>query len=113
MSSSSGSAGAADRSAGLAALADPTRRQVLDLLSEQGPLTASALANHVDISRQGVSKHLTSLERAGLVSRRGEGRAVLFAIDRHALEETSTWLAATTQRWNARLDRLGDLLDGD
>lgn len=105
------SAGSIDHGAGLAALADPTRRHVLDLLSELGPQSASALADHVDISRQGVSKHLSSLEQAGLITRRADGRAVLFVIDRDALAETSTWLAAATQRWNGRLDRLEEFLD--
>ncbi len=101
-----------DRSAGLAALADPTRRRVLDLLSQRGPLTASALSEHVAISRQGVSKHLASLEGAGLVTRKGDGRAVLFSIDRTALADTSAWLSNTTSRWNARLDRLEQFLEG-
>ena len=99
-----------DHSAGLAALADPTRRQILDLLSEHGPHTASALTGKFDISRQAVSKHLLQLESAGLIHRTPDGRGVLFSIDRRALSDTAMWLAATTQRWNERLDRLGDLL---
>ncbi|MEZ5343536.1 MAG: metalloregulator ArsR/SmtB family transcription factor [Acidimicrobiales bacterium] len=99
-----------DHSAGLAALADPVRRQILDSLSESGPQSASALASGFDITRQAVSKHLKQLEAAGLIGRSTNGRAVLYEVDRRAISDTAMWLAATTQRWNERLDRLGGLL---
>lgn len=102
-----------DRSAGLAALADPIRRRLLDQLSDKGPQSASTLADAFDISRQAIVKHLAQLERAGLVTRAIDGRAVLFSIDRQELSDTAMWLTATAQRWNERLDRLGALVDGD
>ncbi|MGI8750923.1 MAG: ArsR/SmtB family transcription factor [Acidimicrobiales bacterium] len=55
------------------AIADPSRRRVLDLLVSNGEVSASWLAGHVPFSRQGVSKHLVVLEEAGLVSRRKQG----------------------------------------
>lgn len=100
-----------DHSAGLAALADPQRRQILDRLSEEGPQSASGLARGFDITRQAVAKHLAQLEAAGLIHRSTVGRAVLFSIDRRSLSDTAMWLAATAQRWNERLDRLENLLD--
>ncbi len=100
-----------DRSGGLVALADPVRRQILDALSDRGPLSASALAADFDITRQAIVKHLGQLEAADLVRRSTSGRSVLFEIDRRALSDTVMWLAATTQRWNERLDRLETMLD--
>ncbi len=59
------------------AIADPSRRRVLDLLVSNGDVSASWLACHVPFSRQAVSKHLAVLEQAGLVSRE-QGREVLY-----------------------------------
>lgn len=95
----------------LAALADPVRRQLLDLLADGGPQTASTLAGSFDISRQAVSKHLTQLGDSGLVCRQEAGRAVLFSVDAAALRAAAVWLTKTTSRWEERLDRLSAMLD--
>lgn len=100
-----------DRSPALAALADPIRRQLLDLLTNDGPQSASSLAGSFEISRQAVSKHLAQLEESGLIHRATAGRAVLFAVDAEALRDTAAWLSRTTLRWEQRIDRLSDLLD--
>lgn len=99
-----------DRSLQLAALADDVRRGLLDRLTVDGPQTASQLAEHVTISRQAVLKHLGTLEAAGYLSRRTDGRSVLFVPRPDALAETAAWLTATTSGWDRRLDRLGELL---
>ena len=101
-----------DRSAALAALADPVRRQLLDLLTDGGPQTASALAGSFEITRQAVSKHLAQLEESGLIHRASAGRSVLFSVDPDALRDTAAWLSLTTLRWEQRLDRLSAMLDG-
>jgi len=100
-----------DRAAALAALADPVRRQLLDLLADRGPQTASKLAGSFDITRQAVSKHLAQLEESGLIHRASAGRSVLFSVDPAALRETAAWLSRTTRRWEERLDRLSVMLD--
>ena len=100
-----------DKSTALVALADPARRRILDLLSDHGPQTASMLAASFDISRQGVTKHLSTLERAGLVRRSTKGRSVLFEIDARELRATAQWVATVTGRWETRLDRLAAMLD--
>lgn len=101
----------ADRSAALAALADPVRRQLLDLLSNDGPQTASALSGSFEISRQAVSKHLVQLEESGLIHRTTAGRSVLFGVDPAVLRDTAAWLSRTTSQWEQRLDRLSAMLD--
>jgi DNA-binding transcriptional ArsR family regulator len=86
-----------------AALADPTRRQVLGLLGGQGELTATALADRLPISRQAIVKHLTVLDEAGLVAGRRVGREVRYAVRPEALVATARWMAALANDWDRRL----------
>ena len=94
----------------LAALADPTRRQLLDLLTEQ-PRSASDLARRVDISRQAVSKHLTALEGVALVHGARVGREVVFDLRPEGLGPLADWVATTSVAWERRLDRMQQALD--
>ncbi len=71
------------------AIADPSRRQVLDLLVSNGEVSASWLAGRVPFTRQAVSKHLVVLERAGLISRRKQGREVLYQVEADRLDQAS------------------------
>ncbi|MEU0835626.1 ArsR/SmtB family transcription factor [Streptomyces sp. NPDC056231] len=87
----------------LAALADPTRRQLLDLLAAQGEVTATKLAERVPVSRQAVVKHLAVLDAAGLVSGRRVGREVRYAVQPAALDATARWMAALAADWDRRL----------
>jgi DNA-binding transcriptional ArsR family regulator len=86
-----------------AALADPTRRQVLQLLSEGPPLSASALAGHLPISRQAVVQHLAVLQQSELVSSRRSGREVLFSVRPEALSRTASWMNTLAESWSERL----------
>lgn len=87
----------------LAALADPTRRQLVDLLGDRGEATATDLAAVLPVSRQAVVKHLAVLENAGLVESYRAGREVRFAIRSQPLEATARWLAARAAKWDRRL----------
>jgi DNA-binding transcriptional ArsR family regulator len=87
----------------LAALADPTRRQLLDLLAEQGEVTATKLAERLPVSRQAVVKHLAVLDAAGLVSGSRVGREVRYAVRPAALNVTARWMAALASDWDRRL----------
>jgi DNA-binding transcriptional ArsR family regulator len=87
----------------LVALADPTRRQLLDLLAAQGEATATALAARLPVSRQAVVKHLAVLHAAGLVSGRRVGREVRYAVRPAALNATARWMAALAADWDRRL----------
>ena len=86
-----------------AALADPTRRQVLGLPGGQGELTATALAARLPISRQAIVKHLTLLDEAGLVAGRRVGREVRYGVRPEALVATARWMAALANDWDRRL----------
>jgi ArsR family transcriptional regulator, cadmium/lead-responsive transcriptional repressor len=85
------------------AIADPSRRRVLDLLVQRGAATASSLADQVPFTRQAVSKHLVVLEEAGLVSRRKQGREVLFRVDADRLDQATQAMADIVRQWDRRL----------
>ena len=85
------------------AIADPSRRRVLDLLVGNGEASAWSLAGHVPFSRQAVSKHLVVLEDAGLVRRRKQGREVLFQIEAERLDQASRAMADLAAQWDQRL----------
>ncbi|MEJ8660826.1 MULTISPECIES: metalloregulator ArsR/SmtB family transcription factor [Streptomyces] len=87
----------------LGALADPTRRQLLDLLAAQGEATATTLAERLPISRQAVVKHLAVLDAAGLVSGGRVGREVRYAVRPAALDTTARWMASLAADWDRRL----------
>jgi DNA-binding transcriptional ArsR family regulator len=91
----------------LAALADPTRRLLLELLATHGELTATTLARPLPVTRQAVVKHLTVLHAAGLVVGRRIGREVRYAVRSAALGEAARWLtaveAAVETGWARRL----------
>lgn len=94
-----------------AALADPTRRQVLDLLAARGEGSASTLAAVMPVSRPAVIKHLAILDRAGLVESRRQGREVLFSVRPEPLESAARWMAAVAAEWDARLAALKRLAE--
>ena len=85
------------------AIADPSRRRVLDLLMSNGEVSASRLAGHVPFSRQAVSKHLVVLEESGLVSRHKQGREVLYEIETDRLDQAIRAMADLAARWDRRL----------
>jgi len=94
----------------LAALADPTRRAILERLRDGGEARVTALADPFAISLNSVSKHIRMLERARLVRRRRAGREHFLSFDPHPLEEALLWMEAQRRAWTLRLDALDSLL---
>ena len=94
-----------------AALADPTRWRVLELLAARGEGTATTLAGEMPVSRPAVIKHLAVLGRAGLVESRRQGREVLFTVRPERLEATARWMARIASQWDARLAALKRLAE--
>ncbi len=88
-----------------AALADPTRRRLLELLAA-GDRSAGELAAEFAISRPGVSRHLRVLREAGLVRTRGAGQRRLYSVDPGPLDEVDAWLDRWRGFWAQRLDAL-------
>jgi DNA-binding transcriptional ArsR family regulator len=85
------------------AIGDPSRRQVIDLLVNNGEVSASWLGGRVPFSRQAVSKHLVVLEEAGLVRRRKQGREVLYQVQANRLDEAARAMAELAAQWDRRL----------
>ena len=98
-------------SATFAALADPTRREILARLSE-GEATVNELAEPFPITVQAVSKHLKVLEGAGLVERGRSAQARPSRLRGEALGEAAEWLAGYRRFWEDRFDRLEERLRG-
>ena len=94
-----------------AAVADPTRRELLGRLRHSGALSISQLAEGLSISRQAVTKHLDALNRAGLVRARRSGRARLHELHAEPLRDVSDWLAPYAAEWDRRLTALREHLE--
>jgi DNA-binding transcriptional ArsR family regulator len=86
-----------------AAVADPTRRRLLDALLAQGEATATMLAGELPVTRQAVAKHLAVLDRAGLIEGRRRGREVRYAVRPERLDAATRWLARVAAEWDGRL----------
>jgi DNA-binding transcriptional ArsR family regulator len=91
-----------------AALADPTRRQVIRSLSGAEPVTASGLAAELPITRQAIAKHLGALERAGLVEPHREGRETRYRLTPEPLDGAIAWMEEVGARWDRSLARLSE-----
>jgi len=89
----------------LVALADPTRRRIVELLAD-GERSAGDLASHFATSRPGVSRHLRVLREHGLVTARGDGQRRMYSLDPAPLAELDDWLARYRSFWTNRLDAL-------
>src|SRR4051794_4514885 len=91
------------------ALADPSRRAILAELAAGGPSTATDLAARLPITRQGIAKHLTTLELAGLVTAEpGERRRVRYRLQSAPMKLAQQFLAALAHDWDAQLLALAD-----
>jgi DNA-binding transcriptional ArsR family regulator len=97
-----------DLGALFAALADPTRRQVIRSLSGAEPVTASGLAAELPMTRQAIAKHLGPLERAGLVEPRREGRETRYRLTPEPLDGAIAWMEEVGARWDRSLARLSE-----
>jgi DNA-binding transcriptional ArsR family regulator len=87
------------------ALADPTRRRIVELLAEE-ERSAGQLAGHFQVSRPAVSKHLRVLREAGLVDVREDAQKRIYRLEPKALARAEEWLARHRQFWEQRLDAL-------
>jgi DNA-binding transcriptional ArsR family regulator len=93
------------------AIGDPTRRQVLDLLLAHGSGTATSLSERLPVSRQAVAKHLTVLDRVGLVHGETAGRERHYRIDDEQLARALAQLNAVATAWDGRLRRIKRLAE--
>lgn len=88
------------------AIGDPTRRRMLDLLLADGAGTATTLGQQLPVTRQAVAKHLSVLERVGLVRVTPAGREKRYRVDGARLSRATAQMAAVGAAWDARLQRI-------
>jgi DNA-binding transcriptional ArsR family regulator len=93
------------------ALADPTRRSIVEILVSGGPCTATNLAGRLAISRQAAAKHLTQLHASGLARSRRVGRETQYTIDTGPLATVTGWVSEIERAWSTRLGLLAASLD--
>jgi DNA-binding transcriptional ArsR family regulator len=89
----------------LAALADPTRRRIVELLAERDR-SAGELVGEFELSAPAISQHLKVLREAGLVVSRAQGQKRIQSLNPAALDEMDAWLERTRRFWSLRLDAL-------
>ncbi len=93
-----------------AAVADPTRRRVLDALLE-GEATTTTLAQGLPVTRQAVAKHLVVLDRVGLITGRRRGREVRYTVRPERLDDAAEAMARVAAQWDRRLARIKRLAE--
>jgi DNA-binding transcriptional ArsR family regulator len=93
------------------ALADPTRRRVVETLARGGTVTASGLAAQLPITRQAVAKHLSALRGAELVSATRIGRETQYKLRPQPLDEAAHWIQMVSADWDDRLEALRRTLE--
>ena len=94
------------------AIADPTRRDIFHaLVIATSALSITQISGQFDISRQGVTKHIKTLEEAGLVNIDSQGRERFCYANPKPLKDVNTWLQFYTQFWDDSIQNLGDYLD--
>jgi DNA-binding transcriptional ArsR family regulator len=95
-----------------AALADPTRRSLLDRLAAHGAASATVLARELPVTRQAVVQHLAVLDAAGLTAARRHGREVRHAVRSEALTAAAAWMTRVAAQWDERLAAIAELAEG-
>jgi DNA-binding transcriptional ArsR family regulator len=93
-----------------AALADPTRRALVETIARNGAATASQLSTAFPISRQAVTKHLAALSDAGLLSTQRVGREQRYVLEPVGLDAATRWMASVGSLWDDRLAALKEHL---
>ena len=88
------------------ALADPTRRMLVERLLTKGPASATTLAETTPLTRQAILKHLQVLEAAGLLAHERTGREVRYRVTPRPLASAVGWILDTAGQWDSRIERL-------
>ena len=95
------------------ALSDPMRIEILDRIATGSEVTATDLASALPITRQAVTRHVTTLKEAGLVVGMRRGREHRYLVQRAPLDEATAWLDTRTASWDRALARLAEHLESD
>jgi DNA-binding transcriptional ArsR family regulator len=96
----------------LAAIADPTRRRIVEMLAKRDR-TVGEIVEAFDMSAPAISQHLKVLREAGLVNSHVEGQSRIQSLNPAGLQQIQSWLMSTMNFWNQRLDALEQALKAD
>ena len=91
------------------AIADPTRRAIITLIALQA-MTPNALAEHFDITRQAVSKHLRILTECQIINQEQQGREIYYKLEIEKMKEIDKWLNQFRKIWETRFNQLDKIL---
>ena len=91
------------------AISDPTRRAIIVLIALQA-MTPNAIAEHFDVSRQAVSKHLKILKECEMIKQEQQGREILYQLEIDKMKEIDIWLEQFRKIWETRFNQLDNLL---
>ncbi len=94
------------------AIADPTRRQIINMLANQS-LNLNAVADNFDVSRPAISKHIKILTECGLITIKQQGRERYCQANLKSLNQVADWVEQYRIFWTGKLDALGDYLEKD
>lgn len=95
------------------ALADPTRRKIIEMLAQRGPLPASAIYAQFPVSAPAISQHLKILLEADLVEIEKHAQQRIYSIHPQAILEVEDWARQMTQLWRRRFDALDQVLEAE
>ena len=95
------------------ALADPTRRKIIEMLASRGQLSATEISGAFDVSAPAISQHLKILREAELVQVEKRGQQRIYQINPHSMLELASWVQQVTNLWNQRYDALEELLEAE
>jgi DNA-binding transcriptional ArsR family regulator len=95
------------------ALADPTRRTILEMLARNGPLSATDIYDKFDVSPPAISQHLKVLREAKLVQMEKRAQQRMYQINPDGMLELEKWARQMTQLWNERFDALDKVLEAE
>src|SRR5205807_7912308 len=91
------------------AIADPTRRAIIALIAMQS-MTPNAIAEHLDTTRQAISKHLKILTECDLLKQEYQGREIYYQLEINKMKEIDKWLEQFRKIWETRFEQLGEVL---
>ena len=93
------------------AIAEPTRRRIIEMLAASGELSATAIYNRFKVSHPAISQHLKVLRESGLILMEKHAQQHIYQLNPQSVYELEEWANKTTRLWNERLDRLDSLLE--
>lgn len=93
------------------ALGDPNRRRIIELLADQGPMSASQISREFSVSPSAISQHLKILREANLILMTRKAQKRIYAINPEAIQEMETWVNRLAQIWEERFDALEKIIE--